>query len=69
MRDPQELLQNAEDCVRRAGQAPNEEQRQTLLETANAWRKLAEQQAQINEFEEKSRREAEERAKRGPWPS
>jgi hypothetical protein len=53
MSDPFELLKYAEECVVRAGAAANAEQRQTLLETADAWRKLAEEVARMNEFAQK----------------
>jgi hypothetical protein len=58
MRDPKVLLQYAEDCVRRAGEAANEEQRQTLLETADAWRALADEVVRMNEFAEKTAEES-----------
>jgi hypothetical protein len=48
--DPFDLLKNADECVSRAGVAANEEQRQILLETADAWRKLASEVARMNEF-------------------
>ena len=53
MRDPFELLKNADECVSRSHAAANDEQRRILLETADAWRKLAEQVVRMNEFAEK----------------
>jgi hypothetical protein len=50
MRDPFELLKYADECVRRAGEAANNEQRQILLETADEWRKLASEVVRMNEF-------------------
>jgi len=58
MRDPLELLKYAEECVVRAGAAANAEQRQILLETADAWRKLADQVARMNEFAERTAQES-----------
>ena len=54
MRDPSELLKNADECVSRSQAAANDEQRRILLETADAWRKLAEQVVRMNEFAQKT---------------
>jgi hypothetical protein len=51
MRDPFELLKYAEECVVRAGTAAN-------AETADAWRKLAEEVARMNEFAQKTAEES-----------
>jgi len=57
VRDPLQLLKYAEECVVRAGAAVNAEQRQILLETADAWRKLADEVVRMNEFAEKTAEE------------
>jgi hypothetical protein len=54
VRDPFELLKYADECVSRAGAAANDEQRQILLETADAWRKLAAEVVRMNDFAQKS---------------
>lgn len=58
MGDPFRFLKYADECVTRAAGAANEEQRQILLETADAWRQLADEVVRMNEFAEKTAEES-----------
>jgi hypothetical protein len=58
MGDPFRLLKYADECVGRAAEAANEEQRRILLETADAWRQLADEVVRMNEFAERTAEES-----------